>query len=63
MSVLVTSAAGANGDGYGAILRFDDQGELLGRFTADPRIIDPRGMTLDPSGTLLYVNSGPDRVV
>jgi DNA-binding beta-propeller fold protein YncE len=63
MSLLVTSAGGANGDGYSAILRFDDQGGLLGSFTDEPLVVDPRGMTLDPSGTLIYVNSGLDRVV
>jgi DNA-binding beta-propeller fold protein YncE len=63
VSFLVTSAGGVNGDGYGAILRFDDRGDLLGRFTHEPLVVDPRGMTLDPSGTLLYVNSGLDRVV
>jgi DNA-binding beta-propeller fold protein YncE len=63
VSLLVTSAGEANGAGYDAILRFDDGGDLFGRFTDEPLIVDPRGMTLDPSGTLVYVNSGLDRVV
>ncbi len=63
MHMLVTSASGANGDGYGALLRFDARGELLGPFSDDPRIADPRGLSADPSGTLLYLNSGDDRMV
>jgi DNA-binding beta-propeller fold protein YncE len=63
MRILVTSASGANGDGYGAILAFGPDGAFLGPFSTDPRITDPRGMSLDPSGALLYVNSGDDRVL
>ena len=32
MNILVTSASGANGDGYGSILAFDLGGKLLGQF-------------------------------
>jgi DNA-binding beta-propeller fold protein YncE len=60
---LVTSAGSANGGGYGAVLGFDSEGELLGPFSADPRITDPRGLSPDPSGTLIYVNSGEDRML
>jgi DNA-binding beta-propeller fold protein YncE len=63
MYFLVTSASGANGDGYGAILRFGSEGEFVGPFGSDPRIADPRGMSLDPSGALVYLNSGEDRVL
>jgi DNA-binding beta-propeller fold protein YncE len=63
MRILVTSASGANGDGYGAILAFGPDGEFLGPFSTDPRIKDPRGMSLDPSGALVYLNSGEDRVL
>jgi DNA-binding beta-propeller fold protein YncE len=63
MRILVTSASGANGDGYGAILTFDLEGTLSGSFSTDPRIADPRGMSLDPSGALVYVNSGDDRML
>lgn len=63
MGFLVTSASGANGTGYGAILSFGPGGELTGPFSADPRIADPRGLSLDPSGALVYVNSGDDRVL
>jgi len=61
--MFVTSASGINGDGYGAILGFDAEGELVGTFSNDLRIIDPRGLSLDPSSTLVYVNSADDRVL
>ena len=63
MRILVTSASGANGDGYGVILSFGPDGEFTGPFSSDPRIADPRGMSLDPSGALVYLNSGQDRVL
>jgi WD40 repeat protein len=61
--IVVTSASGANGDGYGAVLRFTADGALAGSFSEDPRIIDPRGLSLDQAGELLYLNSGDDRVL
>jgi hypothetical protein len=61
--ILVSSAKGASGDGYGAILAFDYAGSLLGVFCEDSRITDPRGMCVDPSGALLYVNAASDRIV
>jgi DNA-binding beta-propeller fold protein YncE len=63
MRILVSSASGANGDGYGAILGFGPEGEFTGPFSGDPRIADPRGLSLDPSGALVYLNSGDDRVL
>jgi DNA-binding beta-propeller fold protein YncE len=63
MRILVTSASGANGNGYGAILSFGAAGEFTGPFSSDPRITDPRGLSLDPSGALVYLNSGDDRVL
>jgi DNA-binding beta-propeller fold protein YncE len=63
MRMLVTSASGANGNGYGAVLEFGAQGEVLGAFSNDPRIADPRGLSADPSGLLVYLNSGDDRVL
>jgi DNA-binding beta-propeller fold protein YncE len=60
--VLVTSASGANGDGYGTILSFAG-GQLTGPFSDDPRVTDPRGMSLNPAGDLVYVTSGDDRVL
>jgi DNA-binding beta-propeller fold protein YncE len=60
---LVTSAGSASGGGYGAILSFDTGGELIGPFSSDSRIVDPRGLSLDPSGALIYLNSGSDRVL
>jgi hypothetical protein len=59
--LVVTSAS--NGDGYDAILSFDSERELLGPFSGDQRIVDPRGLSLDPSGALIYLNSGDDRVL
>jgi DNA-binding beta-propeller fold protein YncE len=61
--ILVTSASGANGDGYGALLYFSAGGELAGPFSVDPRIKDPRGLSLSPAGDLVYVTSGDDRVL
>jgi hypothetical protein len=63
MRILVTSASGANGNGYGAILGFGPDGEFTGPFSRDPRIADPRGMSLDPSGAFVYLNSGDDRIL
>ncbi len=63
MAILVTSASGANGNGYGTLLRFGSDGEFLGPVSDDPRIADPRGLCLDPSGALIYLNSGADRVL
>jgi hypothetical protein len=63
MHMLVTSASGANGDGYGALLRFGARGDFIGRVSNDPRIADPRGLSADPSGALVYLNSGDDRVL
>jgi DNA-binding beta-propeller fold protein YncE len=61
--ILVTSASGANGDGYGALLGFSADGQLLGPFSDDRRITDPRGLSLSPASGLVYVTSGDDRVV
>jgi hypothetical protein len=61
--LLVTSAGSANGGCYGAILSFDSEGEPLEPFSGDPRIADPRGLSLDPSGALVYLNNGDDRVL
>jgi hypothetical protein len=53
MRILVTSASGANRNGYGVILGFGPRGELTGPFSSDARIVDPRGASLDPvRGTL-----------
>jgi DNA-binding beta-propeller fold protein YncE len=63
MRLLVSSAEGANGAGFGAILAFDLAGNPLGTFCDDSRVADPRGLCVDPSGGLLYVNNGDDRVL
>jgi hypothetical protein len=49
--ILVTSASGANASGYGAVL--GSEGEFTGPFSSDPRIADPRGLSLDEEGELL----------
>jgi DNA-binding beta-propeller fold protein YncE len=61
MVLLVTSASGANGAGYGKLLAFDENGKLLGSFSDDARIVDPRGLGTD--GAMLYINSGSNRVL
>src|ERR1700733_1802930 len=63
MPLLVTSAAGVNGDGYGALLAFDRNGRPLGAFCNDARIADPRGLAVDQKKELLFLNSGSDRVL
>jgi hypothetical protein len=63
MPLLVTSAAGANGNGYGALLAFDRDGRLLGTFSSDSRIVDPRGLAVNQRDGLLFLNSGADRVL
>jgi DNA-binding beta-propeller fold protein YncE len=63
MLLLVTSASGVNGDGYGALLAFELNGRLRGPFIDDDRIVDPRGLAVDPKENLLYLNSGADRVL
>lgn len=61
--ILITSASGANGDGYGAVLSFTADGGPTRPFSQDRRISDPRGLSLDPFGELIYLNSGADRVL
>jgi hypothetical protein len=63
MPLLVTSASGTNGDGYGALLAFDSDGKPIGAFSDDSRIVDPRGLSVDRSEGLLFLNSGSDRVL
>lgn len=63
MPLLVTSASGANGNGYDAILAFDREGRLIGRFSDDSRIVDPRGLAVEPKEGVLFLNSGQDRVL
>src|SRR5271155_1912762 len=63
MPLLVTSASGASGNGFGALLAFEPGGRLLGTFIDDDRITDPRGLAIDPKDNLLFLNSGADRVL
>src|ERR1700723_4708353 len=63
MLILVTSASGINGNGYGALLAFKRVGTLIGPFNGDSRIVDPRGLAVDQKEGLLFLNSGGDRVL
>ena len=63
MTLLVTSATGANGAGYGKILAFADDGKPIGVFGDDPHIVDPRGLGIDRVDRLLFVNSGSNRIL
>jgi hypothetical protein len=63
MPLLVTSASGANGNGFGALLAFESDGRPRGTFIDDDRIADPRGLAVDPGEDLLFLNSGADRVL
>ena len=63
MPLLVTSASGASGNGFGALLAFELDGSLLGTYIDDDRIADPRGLAVDPKENLLFLNSGADRVL
>jgi DNA-binding beta-propeller fold protein YncE len=63
VNILVTSAAGTNGDGYGSILAFTLDGKMLGAFGADSGITDPRGLRVHPDGDRVYVNNGDDRIL
>jgi DNA-binding beta-propeller fold protein YncE len=63
MTLLVTSATGANGAGYGTVLAFADDGKPIGVFGDDPRIADPRGLGIEPVDRLLFVNSGSNRIL
>jgi DNA-binding beta-propeller fold protein YncE len=63
MSLLVTSASAANGDGFGALLAFDSEGGFLGVFSKDSRITDPRGLAVNRNERVLLLNSGTDRVL
>jgi len=57
MPLVVTSAAGANGDGYGTLLAFDDDGKPVGVFGEDRCIVAPPGLAVEQKQELLYLNS------
>src|SRR6202167_669718 len=63
MRLLITSATGVNGSGYGALLAFDGGGRPLGKFSDDARITDPRGLAVESDAGLLFLNSGADRIL
>src|ERR1700758_2937400 len=48
MTLLVTSATGANGAGSEKVLACADDGKPMGVFGDDPRIVDPRGLGIEP---------------
>jgi DNA-binding beta-propeller fold protein YncE len=48
---------------FGKLVAFADDGKLIGVFSNDSRITDPRGLGIDPVEKLLFVNSGSDRIV
>jgi hypothetical protein len=59
MPLLVTSASGPSGNGFGARLALELDGSLRGTFINDDRIADPRGLAVGPRENLLFLNSGP----
>jgi hypothetical protein len=61
--LVVTSASGPNGDGYGAVLHFTGDGQLIGPFSDDGRVSDPRGLSVHPTNGLVYLNSGDNRIL
>ena len=63
MPLVVTSASGLNGDGYGALLAFDLRGNAIGKFSSDDRIEDPRGLGYERELSLLFLNSGADHLL
>jgi hypothetical protein len=63
MPILVTSASGTNGNGFGALLAFELDGRFRGTSIEDDRIADPRGLAVDTKENLLFLNSGADRVL
>ena len=63
MPLLVTSASGTNGNGFGALLAFELDGRFRGTFIEDDRIADPRGLAVETKENLLFLNSGADRVL
>ena len=63
MTLLVTSAVGANGAGFGKILAFADDGKPIGVFGDDQHIADPRGLGIDRIDKFLFVNSGSNRIL
>jgi hypothetical protein len=54
MPLLVTSASGANGNGFGALLAFDLDGSLRGTFIEDDRIADPPVSAFEPHKPSTY---------
>ena len=46
MPLLVTSASGVNGNGFGTLLAFGLDGKLRGTLIDDERIVNPRGLAV-----------------
>jgi hypothetical protein len=55
MPLLVTSASGASGNGFGALLAFELDGSLRGNFIDDDRTADPLGFAVDSKENLLFL--------
>ena len=62
MPLVVTSAAGANGNGSATLLTFDDDGTSAGVVGEDRRIVDPHCLAVEQTPELLFLNS-IDRVL
>ena len=58
MRILVTSASGANGNGYGAVLGFGPEGDFTGPFSSDPRVAGVICLRGGPSAHLAIVSRG-----
>jgi hypothetical protein len=54
--------AGPTATATAQVLGFGPEGDFTGPFSSDPQVTDPRGLSLDPSGALVYLNS-EDRVL
>jgi hypothetical protein len=63
MQILVTSAFGADGDGFGSLLSFALDGTPKAAFNPNPSIADPRGLTVSSARQTFYVNSGDDHIL
>jgi hypothetical protein len=59
MDILVTSASGANDNGYGAILRFGPEGEFTRPFSSDPTFPGPAPAQPGPESRGRITGYGP----
>ena len=62
--LLVTSASYAAGPVSNGVFRFNPvSGEMLGPFGCGAKIVDPRGIRLNPKGDHVVVNNGDDKLI